>query len=452
MTPAPAPGLATAPQEAPQEAPQGAPQGLPPGPPGSDAILRRLTALHPKVIDLSLGRIERLLAALGHPERRLAPVVHVAGTNGKGSTLATIRAGLEAGGHAVHAYTSPHLARFHERIRVAGDLIPEDRLAALLDRCERANGGAPITFFEITTAAALLAFAEARADWTLLEVGLGGRLDATNVVDRPRLTVITPVDLDHQQYLGDTLPEIAGEKAGILKRGVPCVVAPQAPEAMEVIEARAARLGAPLLAHGQHWHAGVERGRLVFQDERGLLDLPLPRLLGPHQVTNAGAALAALRSLGATSAQCEAAVTQAEWPARMQRLRGDLARLARPAELWLDGGHNPAAGEAVAATLRAMPPVRTRLVCGMLRTKDVEGFLRPLAKVAERLHAVSIPGEAATLPAADTARAARAAGLAAEEAPSVEEAIRAAVAGGAARVLICGSLYLAGHVLRREAP
>jgi dihydrofolate synthase/folylpolyglutamate synthase len=196
----------------------------------------------------------------------------------------------------------------------------------------------------------------------------------------------------------------------------------------------------------------VERGRLVFQDERGLLDLPLPRLLGPHQVTNAGAALAALRSLGATSAQCEAAVTQAEWPARMQRLRGDLARLARPAELWLDGGHNPAAGEAVAATLRAMPPVRTRLVCGMLRTKDVEGFLRPLAKVAERLHAVSIPGEAATLPAADTARAARAAGLAAEEAPSVEEAIRAAVAGGAARVLICGSLYLAGHVLRREAP
>ena len=417
---------------------------------GSDAILARMTTLHPKVIDLTLGRILRLLAALGHPEARLPPVIHVAGTNGKGSTQAMIRAGLEARGDVVHAYTSPHLARFHERIRVGGRLIGEEALAALLDRAMAANGPAPITFFEITTAAAFLAFAEAPADWTLMEVGLGGRLDATNVVDRPRLTVITPVDLDHQQYLGETLAEIAGEKAGILKRGVPCVVAPQHDEAMAVIEARAARLGAPLLAHGQQFHAGVERGRLVYQDERGLLDLPLPNLLGPHQVVNAGTALAALRALGATEAMCEAAVTRADWPARMQRLRGRLAALAAPAELWLDGGHNPAAGLVVAATLAAMPPVPTQLVCGMLGTKDVAGFLRPLAGVADRLWAVSIPNEANTLPAAATAAHARASGLPAEVSASVEAAIASAVADGARRILICGSLYLAGFVLRGE--
>ncbi len=278
-------------------------------------------SLHPKVIDLTLDRMWRLLAALGHPERALPPVIHMAGTNGKGSTQAMIRAGLEAQGALVHAYTSPHLARFHERIRVAGALMSEPDLVALLDECSVANGADAITFFEITTAAAFLAFARTKADWTLLEVGLGGRLDATNVIDAPRLTVITPVSLDHQQYLGDTLPEIAGEKAGILKRGVPCVVGPQDPEGLAVIEARAERLGAPLLVHRQHWHAWEERGRLVYQDEHGLLDLPLPNLPGPHQIDNAGAAIAALRNLGADEAACEAAVTKAHWPARMQRLR-----------------------------------------------------------------------------------------------------------------------------------
>jgi dihydrofolate synthase/folylpolyglutamate synthase len=415
---------------------------------GSDRLLERMGALHPKVIDLSLGRVERLLAALGHPEGRVPPVVHVAGTNGKGSTLAMIRAGLEADGARVHAYTSPHLARFHERIRVAGTLIDEEELTALLDRCLQANGPDPITFFEITTAAAILAFAGTPADWTLLEVGLGGRLDATNVVT-PRLSVITPVDMDHQAFLGDTLAQIAGEKAGIVKRGVPVVVAPQHPEALEVVERQAMRLDAPLIAHGQHWHAGVEDGRLVFRDERGLLDLPLPRLPGPHQVVNAGTALAALRHLGASDAACEAAVTRAEWPARMQRLRGRLAALAAPAELWLDGGHNPAAGEAVAATLAAMPPRRTRLVVGMLNTKDVAGFLRAFAG-AEHVHAVSIPGEANTIPAEATAEAARAVGLPASIAPSVDEAVTAARDAGAGRVLVCGSLYLAGHVLRSE--
>ncbi len=418
----------------------------------SDVILDRIMTLHPKVIDLTLGRVERLLAALGNPERDVPPVIHLAGTNGKGSTQAMIRAGLEAGGDTVHAYTSPHLARFHERIRLAGELISEPALAALLDECVTANGADEITFFEITTCAAFLAFQRSPADWTLLEVGLGGRLDATNVVDRPRLTIITPVSLDHQAFLGDTVAAIAGEKAGIIKRGVPVIVGPQTDEGLAVIEATAARLGAPVLAYGQHWHVSEDRGRLVFQDESGLLDLPLPNLPGPHQVQNAGAAIAALRWLVQGEAACEAAVTRAVWPARMQRLRqGPLVDLAPRVELWLDGGHNPAGAQAVAATLARMPARETHLICGMLNTKDVAGYMAPLAVQVRRLHAVSIPGEKNTLPAEVTMDAARAAGIKAVTAPSVGAAL-AAIAATApeARVLICGSLYLAGAVLREN--
>ncbi|MDP4033099.1 MAG: folylpolyglutamate synthase/dihydrofolate synthase family protein [Pseudorhodobacter sp.] len=409
-----------------------------------------MMTLHPKVIDLTLDRVDRLLATLDHPERHLPPVIHIAGTNGKGSTLAMIRAGMEAAGKTVHAYTSPHLARFHERIRVAGSLISEPALTALLDECVVANGTAPITFFEITTVAALLAFSRTSADYTLLEVGLGGRLDATNVVARPALTIITPLSIDHQQYLGETLAEIAGEKAGILKRGVPCVVGPQPDAALAVIEARAARLGVPLLTHGQHWHVATERGRLIFHDESGLLDLPLPNLTGPHQIQNAGAALAALRHLGIAEAACEAAVSRAEWPARMQRLRtGPLATSAPGVELWLDGGHNPAGGKAVAATLAAMPARPTFLICGMLNTKDIGGYLAPLAPHVAQLLAVSIPGELNTLSAEATRAAARAAGIRADTAVSVAAALATILAQDpAARVLICGSLYLAGTVLR----
>ena len=408
--------------------------------------------LHPKVIDLTLDRVHRLLAALDHPERRLPPVIHIAGTNGKGSTQAMIRAGLEAGGDKVHAYTSPHLARFHERIRLAGELISEPALTALLDECVTANGPDEITFFEITTCAAFVAFARTKADWTLLEVGLGGRLDATNVVDKPRLSIITPVSLDHESFLGDTVAKIAGEKAGIIKRGVPVIVGPQSPEGLEVIEAQAARLGAPVLAFGQHWNVWEERGRMVYQDESGLLDLPLPNLPGPHQVQNAGAALTALRALGRDATACEAAVTRAEWPARMQRLRhGPLVDLAPQVELWLDGGHNPAGGAAVAATLARMPVRQTHLICGMLNTKDVAGYMQPLAGHVTRLHAVSIPGEKNTLPAATTRDAALSVGIPSEAAPSVAEALTgiAAQAPGA-RVLICGSLYLAGAILREN--
>lgn len=420
---------------------------------GSDAILARLMSLHPKVIDLSLDRMHRILDALGNPEKKIPPVIHVAGTNGKGSTQAMIRAGLESAGLKVHAYTSPHLAHFHERIRVAGELISEPMLAEMLAECEAANAGEPITFFEITTAAAFLAFSRIDADYTLLEVGLGGRLDATNVIEDPRLTVITPVSIDHTQYLGDTLEAIAGEKAGILKRRVPCIVGRQLPAAREVIEARAAKLQAPLRIAGQDWVSLREGDALVYQDDNGLMDLPLPALPGPHQIDNAGTAIAALRELGFGRVEARAAVTEVEWPARMQRLKsGPLVEAAGDCELWLDGGHNPAGGIAIAATLAALPKRPTHLVCGMLNTKDVVGYMQPLTAVALSLTAVAIPGEAATLSAEETAAAATEAGFAATTAPDTLEAVRSlAKAHPGARLLICGSLYLAGQVLKQNA-
>ena len=419
---------------------------------GSDAVLARMMALHPKIIDLTLDRVWRLLDGLDNPQNALPPVIHIAGTNGKGSTQAMIRAGLEAAGNTVHAYTSPHLARFHERIRLAGDLISEAHLTEILDECYAKNDGGNITYFEITTCAGLLAFARTPADYTLLEVGLGGRLDATNVIDQPELTIITPISIDHEQFLGNTLTKIAGEKAGIIKRGVPCVVGPQPEEAMDVIEATAARLGAPLIAYGQHWHVWEERGRLIYQDERGLLDLPLPNLPGAHQIQNAGAAIAALRHLDKDDSAAEAAVTQAFWPARMQRLaEGPLVEAAPKAELWLDGGHNPAAGQAIGTHLASLPQRPTHLICGMLNTKDISGYLTPMMPHVASLTAVSIPDEQNTLPADETARMARAVGMQASEAEDVRSALATIIeAEPNARVLICGSLYLAGAILREN--
>ena len=416
----------------------------------SDVILDRMMALHPKIIDLTLDRVWTLLGALNHPERDLPPVIHIAGTNGKGSTQAMIRAGLEAAGHSVHAYTSPHLARFHERIRLAGELITEDHLTRVLDECYAANNGASITYFEITTCAALLAFARTSADYTMLEVGLGGRLDATNVIDKPELTIITPVSMDHERFLGDTIAQIAGEKAGILKRNVPCVVGPQHDDAMDVIEARAAKLGAPLLAYGQHWRVSEERGRLIYQDETGLLDLELPNLPGAHQIQNSGMALAALRRLNMPETAFDGATQNAYWPARMQHLvNTPLNDIAPGADLWLDGGHNPAAGLALAAHLKTLPQRPTHLICGMLNTKDVAGYMAPLADVADSLIAVSIPDEVNTLPADDTAAAANSVGLHSKTADDVKDALQdIAHSTPNARVLICGSLYLAGAVLR----
>lgn len=418
----------------------------------SDVILDRMMALHPKIIDLTLDRVWRLLDALGNPQNDMPPVIHIAGTNGKGSTQAMIRAGLEAAGKKVHAYTSPHLARFHERIRLAGELISEEDLTEVLDECYEANGGESITYFEITTVAAILAFARTPADYVLLEVGLGGRLDATNVVEKPALTIITPVSYDHPQFLGETVAEIAGEKAGIIKRLVPCVVARQQDEAMEVIDAQVEKLGAPLIAEGQQWHVQEERGRTVYQDETGLLDLPPPSLMGAHQFQNAGVAIAALRHLGFDNAACEAAVTNAVWPARMQKLKtGPLLDSAPDAEFWLDGGHNAACGLTLAETLTRLPQRETHLVCGMMNTKDVSGYLAPLVPHAASLTGVSIPGETNTLPGEDTANHADKAGIPSSTASSVEDAVAAIKAKNRhARILICGSLYLAGNVLKQH--
>jgi len=429
-----------------------------------DSILARLIALHPKRIDLSLGRIERLLAALDHPERKLPPVIHVAGTNGKGSTVAFLRALLEAAGKHVHAYTSPHLVRFNERFRLAapggGRLVGDAELSAALEECERANGGAPITVFEITTAAGLLLFSRHPADVLLLEVGLGGRLDATNVIERPLATVITPVSIDHTDFLGDTLDKIAAEKAGILKRGVPAVVAAQHRDALTVIERQAAKLGAPLKVAGQDWTATEERGRLVYQDETGLLDLPAPKLYGRHQYENSGLAIAALRvaQFKIAPAAYETGIVAADWPARLHRLaQGALVeRAPAGSELWLDGGHNPDGGRTIAAALADLEERVSRplvLVVGMLRSKDCEGFLANFSGLARRLIAVPVPGAEAGLSAEEVAACARGIGLSATSRDNLSEALEAARKldlEPPPRILITGSLYLAGEVLREN--
>jgi dihydrofolate synthase/folylpolyglutamate synthase len=424
------------------------------------AIQARLLTLHPKRIDLSLGRIERLLAALGHPERHLPPVIHVAGTNGKGSTIAFARAILEAAGKRVHVYTSPNLVRLNERFRLGqttgGKFVEDDELADALCECEAKNGDAPITVFEMETAAALLLFTRHPADIVLLEVGLGGRLDATNVVERPLASVITRLSLDHRDFLGDTIEAIAAEKAGILRPDVPAVAVSQAREALAVIERQAARIKAPLLVAGEDWTATEERGRLVYQDDDGLLDLPAPRLYGRHQFENAGAAIAALRVAGLKlpAPAFEAGMTRVDWPARMQRLsQGPLAALLPPeSELWLDGGHNTDGGRAIAAALADLEERVSRplvLIVGMLSTKDAEGFLRNFSGLARRVVTVPIHQDK-TLPASALADIARGIGFPVIACDDVESAL--AVAGKlelepAPRVLITGSLYLAGEVL-----
>lgn len=420
-------------------------------------IFDRLLALHPKLIDLSLDRMWRVLERLGHPERRLPPVIHVAGTNGKGSTVAFMRAVLEAAGKRVHVYTSPHLVRFNERIRLAGTLVDDATLTDALARAEAANDGEPITFFEITTAAALLLFSEVPADILLLEVGLGGRLDATNVVDKPLISVITPVSIDHVDFLGETVDAIAREKAGILKRGVPAVLGRQPREALAAIERQAAKLGVPLHIMGEQYQAHEEGGRLVVADEAGLLDLPRPRLVGPHQIGNAGLAVEALRvaDLGLPSHAFEEGMRAAQWPARLQRLGpGPLTQRApEGVDIWLDGGHNAAGGQALAAALADLEdrvPRPLVLIVGMLGTKDSGAFLAPFAGLARELIAVPVPGEHKAQPPEALAAAARIHGMDASTALSVGAALdglRNFPVGAAPRVLIAGSLYLAGAVL-----
>src|SRR5215468_1853206 len=427
-----------------------------------DSIVARLLTLHPKLIDLSLDRVWRILEALGHPERRLPPVIHVAGTNGKGSTIAFMRAILEAAGRRVHVYTSPHLVRFNERFRIGraggGVLVTDEDLAAALEECERANASAPITVFEIETAAAFVLFSRHPADVLLLEVGLGGRLDATNVVERPLVTVITPVSLDHAEFLGDSVALVAAEKAGIIKRGVPLIVATQAREALKVIERQAARLQAPTKIAGENWTATEERGRLVYQDEAGLLDLPPPKLYGRHQFENAGAAIAALRAadgLQLPRSAFEIGIAKADWPARMQRLSQGVLPPLLPAgsELWLDGGHNADGGRAIANALADLEERVSRplvLVVGMLATKDCSAFLKNFAGLARCIITVPIPRQEKSLSAEAVAAAARAVSIPAQEATDIQAALTAVGRLGLdppPRVLVTGSLYLAGEVL-----
>ena len=425
-------------------------------------LLARLSALHPRAIDLGLERMQLLLQRLGHPERRLPPVIHVAGTNGKGSTIAYLRAVMEAANLRVHVYTSPYLVRINECIRLGryggGVLVGDDELRGALEQCEQANAGAPVTIFEIETAAAFCLFAQHPADVVLLEVGLGGRLDATNVIDAPLATVIAPVSMDHTEFLGQTLTAIAGEKAAIIRRHVPVICAEQFPEAMAVIEAQARRLQAPLHAAGQQWHVNVECGRLVYQDDRGLMDLAAPKLFGRHQFDNAGLAIATLRALDAfriEQAAFEAGIVNAEWPARMQRLAsGALMGLAPQAcEIWLDGGHNAEGGRVVAAALGDLEERVSRplvVIVGMMASKDAAGFLANFAGLTRHIIAVQIPDRDHTMPPDRLADAARALGMRVETTGSVEAALRSLARLAyevPPRILITGSLYLAGHVL-----
>ena len=426
-----------------------------------DSIVARLTSLHPKLIDLSLDRMRRILGSLGHPEQQLPPTIHVAGTNGKGSTIAFMRAILEAAGLRVHVYTSPHLVRFNERFRLGGSegrLASDEELSSALNECERANAGEPITVFEVTTAAGFLLFARNPADVLLLEVGMGGRLDATNVVDRPLASVITPVSLDHAEHLGDTLGKIAAEKAGILKPGVPAIVAAQPREALLSIERQAGRVKAPIRIAGEDWMATEERGRLVYQDDAGLLDLPAPKLYGRHQFENAGVAIAALRGIDELSFPPDAfetGIAKADWPGRMQRLsQGRLAALVPPgSELWLDGGHNPDGGRAIANALADLEERVSRplvLVVGMLVTKDCESFLKNFAGLARRTIGVPIPYQDKSFPADTIADIARGVGIPAQSSENVEAALAAIgrfELEPPPRILITGSLYLAGAVL-----
>jgi len=431
-----------------------------PGAAAIGAIHARLLALHPKRIDLSLGRIERILAALDHPERRLPPAIHVAGTNGKGSTVAFMRAILEGAGRSVHVYTSPNLVRLNERFRIGaaggGKLVADAELAEVLAECEAKNAGEPITVFEMETAAAFVLFARHAADVALIEVGLGGRLDATNVIEHPLSSVITRISIDHRDFLGDTLAAIAAEKAGILKAGVPAVITGQTREALTVIERQAARVRAPLKIAGEDWTATEERGRLVYQDADGLLDLPSPRLFGAHQFENAGAAIAALRASGMKlpPTALEAGMTRVDWPARMQRLaHGRLVSLiSAESELWLDGGHNTDGGRAIADALAALEERVSRplvLIVGMLSTKDSAGFLRNFSGLARRVITVPIHQDKA-VPASALAEVASSVGIPALSRDTVESALSVVAKldlAPAPRVLITGSLYLAGEVL-----
>ena len=416
-----------------------------------EGIVARLHGLHPRLIDLSLDRLLSLLAKLGHPEERLPPVIHVAGTNGKGSTCAFLRAIGEAAGLRVHVYTSPHLVRFNERIRIAGELVSDAALANALEHIERVNDGAPITVFEVITAVALYLFAEHSADLCILEVGLGGRGDATNVIARPAATAITSISLDHRELLGDTLAVIAAEKAGILKPGIPVAIGRQPAEALKTLLSLAAQARAPITLRDRDWRIEPDGTGFRYTDAQGALQLPAPSLPGAHQLDNAGIAIAALRAcaIDLPARAFATGLASAEWPARMQLLTGRLAKTLPPGwQLWLDGGHTPGAGEVLAAHIAGWSDRPTHLVIGMKQAKDTAATLRPLLAHAAGIWAVAEPGQHLALPVEAIVAAS---GGVAKPGPTIAGALaQIARQPGPARVLICGSLYLAGEVLKQD--
>ena len=417
------------------------------------AALERLAALHPKLIDLGLDRTRDLLARLGNPHHRLPPVIHVAGTNGKGSVIATARAMAEAAGLRVHVYASPHLCRFNERIRLAGSLIADGPLADLLEEVETANGDAPVTFFEVTTAAAFLAFSRVDADLLLLETGLGGALDSTNVLDAPAATVITPVARDHEHFLGSDIAGIAGQKAGIMRRGVPCIAAAQEDDALAALKDHAAAIGAPLGIMGTDigW-TPFDDGGVAIELEGKTVTLPAPALRGAHQQANAALAAAALATAMPHIPQSALAdgVTQTVWPGRLHRLaEGSLTSLLDQ-PVWIDGAHNAHGASALAAALPAIDAGKWHFICGALNTRPASEFLSRIAPLAASIHCVAIPDQPASLQAETLAAEAGEVHPGARAAPSVAGALQA-IAGGSGDadrpVMICGSLYLAGYVL-----
>jgi dihydrofolate synthase/folylpolyglutamate synthase len=411
------------------------------------AVIERLHALYPRMIDLSTVRLHRLLGLLDHPELRLPPVIHVAGTNGKGSTCAFLRAIGEAAGMRVHVFTSPHLVRFNERIRLAGQIVDDATLEAALAEVEQVNAGAEITVFEVLMAAAFMLFARVPAELCVLEVGLGGRYDATNVVVHPVASAIASISLDHREMLGPTIEIIAAEKAGIMKPGVPVVTGRQVPTVLEVFRAEAVRVGTALRVRDVDWRIEADGAGLRYTDAAGALDLPMPSLTGVFQYDNAGIAVAAIRASGLSisDAAIAAGIGSAEWPARMQRLTGHLAAML-PAgwELWLDGGHNPGGGLALGAHIAGWSDRPVHVIVGMKKAKDSAEFLRPILPHASSLWAVSEPHQHLALPVEAIIAAS---GGMARPGPTVREAL-AKLSGPPARVLICGSLYLAGEVLK----
>ncbi len=427
-----------------------------------EAVLAAIANRRPTIIDLSLDRVHAALSRLGDPHKKLPPIFHVAGTNGKGSTVAFLRAILEQAGNRVHVYTSPHLVRFNERIVVAGAEISDAALINALQRTDAAMGEDMLTYFETTTCAAFLAFAETPADYAIVEVGLGGRLDATNVFEDVAAAVVTPVDLDHQQFLGNSLAGVAAEKAGIFKRRSPAVIAPQTPDAMSVLQDHARKAGADIFAFGEQWNVYSEHGRLIYQDDNGLSDIDPPRLAGAHQIENAGAAIAAIRAAGLDidDATLSNGLTAAHWPARLHRLTsGPIVDAARAAlgeepELWLDGGHNPHAGRAVARTMADLEARSSKplvMISGMQANKDAAGYFAPFSGLVRKVYCVAADHEGVMAPV-EVCKAAASAGLSAQICATVEEALALACAQSnePPRLLISGSLYLAGEILREN--